>query len=777
MDEELKALLDQAHSAGASEKQLQGIVDLYNKKKSLAQPTPQNNPSQNGPGTFITPHPSSSVVENGSSLLAQGQKDLNLVSKGEAPAADQPPPTTQQQAANLASTPDTPGFRPFNPETALPTNQEGQPKLTKEQMAEEAAPAGDYSPTALVGQFNTGLASITDLGALVARPFDKVMDAITPGVDSSKVNANDVGYLFNWASDWLRKTGKDAPLPNTFTGKAVGGIVQTVPTILGAMASGSGTEEAQLSNQFGGYLAKADILQKALTEVASPLTKYLAVTKGAESGEAAYKANNGAILPTLLGTLKGVQEGTESGIGLHGQMAAGEQIGGGLFKLALKSGVVNEDGVLTEQALKSLVGSPFAFAASSVADDVANGGAGNWQNAGISAVTALPFEASHLVDAAGNQEAIAKNKAALDEGIDKAINQTNNNSIINFATATPDDIHTAMSRPESAQELQIMSLAKGVAAQDSETLQDKNSNHLAQLELQKQADIKSVGEAVIQHGVNGFSESVAQTELPDEMKSALLKRAHTVDQIFNPVTIEENKNKETVVDLTDKINSRQATPGATDPVANPAGTAALIDAVEKRTDLQVELLDKAIDNPDHIPALNEKTTVPDVHETSANSANEEGNIDDKRSVDNENQHGQEPQTKTGLDINPIPETGLTFKSKEHGNVNIVTSEDGQYKVHFHDGSAIEIPKEDIKDLLPDFDEAKIGADEQASGIHHTDNPAEVAKLYDDHVNQLKDTGSKEGAIAAYGPRATADDFAKVNDANNISPVMRLNYFR
>lgn len=724
-----------------------------------------------------------------------------------------------------------PGFRTVN---TVPSNTSQSPKLSTEQMAEEAKPEAGYSPTSIVGQFNTGLAKVTDLGAGAFKLYDSLINTITPGSDNAKKNQYDTAWLFDWASKWLRSTGEEAPLPDTFGGKLVGGLAQTVPTLLGAAVTGGATAEGQafsgIGDAAGGYLTKSQLVQNALTKAAGPLTQYLGLTGAGEGANEGYDQSKGRFLPTLLSTLKGGAKGIEEGVALEGQMGAGEVIGGNLMKLAIKTGVTNADGVITEQALKSLVGSPFAFAASSVSDDLANGRPIDWTNAGVSAATALPFEAEHLVGAKAKSDAIAEQKQQLTDHIDYATNVAGANSMLNFATAGPQDIEAALKRPESVDELQVLALGKGVQAQKATTLQDKNTLHMAQLELQKQADIKQVAQKVIDDGVAGFGTALNETQFPDQLKEKLLQQADFVNNTYNPKVVADRnvtENLKEVIDHTqahiDALNEQH--PAATI-VDNPAAINSLIDMVEIRTDLQEKLLDHTENEikPDEIKTdpyeteleklgydkkeidtfndeqkqhivehqvVNEakQGTVPAADETPTNDKQAIGDVENgavsteegliPRTTTDEAHvsaefNGDNSQNEERVS-NPIGDP-FTYQSKDHGLIDIQRYEDGKYKATFSDGSSELFTRAEMGDFF-DVEPERFDKAETDNRLHATDHPEHVAQIYLDKLHELNDLGNPESAIAQYGPRVTPKHFADVNDKNNVSGPMRLNYFR
>lgn len=417
---------------------------------------------------------------------------------------------------------------------------------------------GSINAYSVAGAVNVGLAKTTE-GAL---GFSKLLDAVNNATSIEPNKGESVGsQMLNWATNYLNKTAKDAPLPDTFAGKATHAVAGILPAALVGLATGGVSAEAELA---GTYLTESQILQQALTKASGPITKYLAL-EGAGTGLKKGFDKNKGILPTLLEGLKGGSQGFQSGVALEGQMAAGEQIGGGLFKLAKKLGVTNEDGLLTKQALKSIIGTPTAFATSSVADDLANGQKPDWEKAGISAITALPFEAQHLFEAGGQSADLKEHKAAIDENVKKVMDIANGNKVANFLHATPDDIAEATANPKNSNELLIQSLGKGIEAQKASTYQDKNSLHIEQLNLQQQSDIKSVVDVIL-NDKDGFIKSIKESDLPDEDKLHLVDKAYTIYNNLDPTQQKKADLSQQIQDVSTKIEQLNALPESKDPI-------------------------------------------------------------------------------------------------------------------------------------------------------------------------------------------------------------------
>lgn len=374
-----------------------------------------------------------------------------------------------------------------------------------------------YSTQSILGAFNSKLGDVTEsLTNLMKLGGDK-------GAMSLPVSGGE------WLTNWLKSGEKEHPLPSTIPGQIVGGIAKTIPTALGAYATGGGSLEPEAVGLTGQYLTNSEIVQNGLKQAINPITKYMMGEQGLE--EAGKKAKEtGKLLPTIIGGVQGINKGFEEGTMLSGSMGAGEWGGKKLFDLAKKIGVANEDGVITEQALKSLIGTPTSFAASSVASDLAHGREVDWKNAGIQGLSALPFEASHITKAIGDAKDLNEKKAV----IDKAVENQTNNKIANFASATPEDIQRVMNMPESADELQIKALGKGVDAQKAETYKEKNDHHLQQLQLQQDADIKAmVGQSL--QDKRGLVDAVNSSNLGEQQKQDLINKINDVSVNYDPV--------------------------------------------------------------------------------------------------------------------------------------------------------------------------------------------------------------------------------------------------
>lgn len=509
-----------------------------------------------------------------------------------------------QQQANTQSAQDGQGFRQSvltDPKPVTPTfnttDDEYDPNYEN--------PIKKYTLGANAA-FNSKLGDLTDAASTL---FKMSKGQSVGGLDDKIASGLD------WATNYLKGTEKDNPLPDSVPGQIVGGLAKTIPAVLGAYATGGGSLEGEGAELAGHYLTKSDIVQTALEKAANPITKYMAGEGALTGASTAAKQNNGQVLPTLLGGLKGAGEGVQSGILLSGSMGAGEQLGGKLFGLAKKLGVTNSDGVITEQALKSIIGTPVSFAATDAVDDVAHGRPINLEKSAIQGLTALPFEAGHLAESVGKLGDIQAQKDVLD----KAIQTTGTNKVLNFISASPEDIQQAVARLGSADELQIQALGKGVEAQKAKTLQDKNTAHVDQLNLQQHADIKGVVNSIVDDK-NGFIKSVEASDLQPEDKQQLIEKANQVHQQYDPIEQRKTQLGRKVSSVDADLQKLQPIAGsATDPVKKAETEVAIENLTKIKEEAynqlkgvisdQHEQLQSTANQPAEVPAIPEEPTV------------------------------------------------------------------------------------------------------------------------------------------------------------------------
>lgn len=563
MEPELKQLLDEARGQGASAEQLQGIVNLYRSKKKSPEPAlagsdspsssaPAGGTSPSGPVTpFVTGVPKTKepkVAKLDKFGIPAGTTDLSEATAKSPGDGTEAAPPGDFSLASVGGALEK-GFSHMvdafgGASRMAQITQSGPAKLFKNMGIEPPKDAPKTEDSSLWKEWGNSIMKVAMKGTEL-KMFPTLPDSETFG---------DVAEGSKKFSGELQKDAEKNPLPNNIAGKVVGATIELTPTILALMATGGGSAEAQLL-EGGSYLTGREMLQGALTKAAGPLTRYLAATKSLEGFNAGYNETKGDPTAIIGKTVDGFNEGVTGGVSLEGLMAAGGQIGGKLFTEMLKKGIVNADGVLTEQALKSFIGTPAAFAANSVAEDVGSGRPVNWENAGVAAATALPFEAMHMSEAYSRHAGLKEGKAKLDKKVNDAILTRDNNSVVNFMLSSPEEITAAMSRPESFQELQVQAIEKGMAAAEAKTYQEKNALHLDQVELQKAADLKRMGDTITGDGIDGFNKAVANMELPQESKDVLLNKANAVNSAFNPIEAKKADLGKTVADLDTQIQS------------------------------------------------------------------------------------------------------------------------------------------------------------------------------------------------------------------------------
>lgn len=759
MDEELIALLDQARGAGASETQLQGIVDLYQKKKSLSGIASSNGETVNSPDLQA---PAADGIPESIRAPRSSSAPADITS------------TLDQGAASIANAPFVSPSTVTQPQN--PTNEPNTPGYTAGSLLSHFNNAV-LGGAAKAGSFLSAVASKINDGDVAHGPaYDAYIKA-----NPDQANPESLGEkFFNWASDYLEKDATKNPLPDTFVGKTTGGLLDAAGIVIGAAATGGENIEAKAAT----YLGKSQIVQQAITKAAGPLTQYLATTTGLSKAGEAFRSNGRELTPALAAGAEGFVEGAKSGVSLELAMAAGGQIGGGIFKQMVKAGLATEDGVLTEQALKSFIGSPSAFAAQSVADDVANGRPIDWKNAGVAAATALPFEVPHVFEAYKRAGDINDTKKTIDKAINEAIQVRDNNAIINFTSADPGDILQAMQRPETSQELQVQALEKGVTAQDAKTVNDKNTLHAQQVELQTQSDIKRYGETVIDHGVDGFIQAVGHTDLPEDTKTLLLNKANAINQVFNPVEVKKTEIGKTVDDLDSQIKDihQQTFNGRDQTNISSDNLVKLNDLIGQKVQAQTDLFNLSYGTQEQAKksvavanavaenlVTEPNTNLPPKTIIPVNSEFVNGHITDVNDNGDATlleSDGTSQQISTGRDQRAL---GITDDHiQQFRDANKATEQ----FVDNGDGKTIPVtPQAPIDGTDPHE-----GETEFEHKVRTTNDPGELANMYNDKIKELDDQGGMEHAIASYGPKVSPANFNEHNDKNNVTPGISQHYF-
>lgn len=549
-------------------------IDFGGKKKSdggSVEATPENSPN-----LFIH-SPSSSGAGNGTSMLEHGASSLEDLTEDQHPELKAAPP--KEDGNNTL----------FGDGTVLGLDPEQQPG---------PGGAGDKAlamGSVIAGKIDGAFAVIPKSLGFLSQVGDNIYNTSLPKellAAHPELKQGIITKGLNWAADYLTSLGDSVKLPDNFVGNTVQGLADAAPLVAGGEAFKGAQLAADGSELAGNYLSKLDIFQRALTEAAGPVTKYMATTGALSGASDAYKANDGDFLPTVEGGVKGFNEGVTGGATLEMQMAAGGQIGSKLFNKMVSSGLATEDGKLTEAAMKSFIGSPTAFAAGSVAGDLAAGRPVDWNNAGVSAATALAFEAPHVADAYGAERDIQEAKDGLDQNINKVIAARDNNALVNFSTAHPTEIIDAMHLPDSPQDLQVQALQKGAEAQQADTYKEKNTLHSEQIDLQNQADIKRIGQMIIDNGYPEFEKAVNDSALPDDAKQALLVNGSGVNKAFNPIETEKSDTNQDIKTLNDHIQVTQAAISSTSDQGEIADHyVKLNDLIGQRVQAQMKLFD------------------------------------------------------------------------------------------------------------------------------------------------------------------------------------------
>jgi hypothetical protein len=442
-------------------------------------------------------------------------------------------------------------------------------------------------------------------------------------------------------------------------------------------------------------------------------------------------------------------------------MAMGGAIGGGLFGTLVKKGLLTEDAVLTEQALKSFVGSPFSFATSSVADDLASGRPIDWENAGVSAATAIPFELPHVYGSFGAQRALNDSKYQINKSARSAIARRDVNSLINFMDASPEDIMKAMNRTETAAELQANALMKGDEAIKAKTYKDKNALHLQQISMQRDADIKRIGEKIIAEGPQGIIDATEGSGLSESMKNDFADNANILHRTFNPVEIQKTDLGNSIEGLNNNIDQlNQTIANVPDQEGRAPHYLTLNDLVGQKVKAQTQLFE-----------LNQKQHYDDQYRKML-----------QQSLDKlESDHDQAHKEIQESDLEGVPED-RKFSSPLNPEFHAATREELERKIYSHyadehnklinpettNGAEPVSIDPEVQATVNDLEKRR---EEAHAGIGEVENADQLHKDIDEQFNHRISEVRKDGEVNG-DPKETVKYFTEKGTPSEEEPEIK-----
>lgn len=382
---------------------------------------------------------------------------------------------------------------------------------------------------------------------------------------------------FSHASDATEKEYNNVNDKNNVAQGIVSGIGQALP-LAASMFTGEG--EMNMANQ--GFNAM------------SGLVKTLAATHAFNS----YKDATDQGLDATQSNeafLGGGAEGAVEGWTMEAQMMLGGALGSGVSNKLAEYGLLK--GNFTQKLLNSLaVGT--VFGGTDVLGKVASGEPVDWDSAAKSFGTGMAFELPGVVEGAGKDyHDYITNKDLNDKTAGAAyaamtVKQLNDQSVIrNLAGFTPDQILDINKTAPSADDLYALSIKKGMDAYDADTPEEKTELYQQQLSLKNQADVKYATQRIIANK-DGFLESFANSDLPEDAKTNLLGKVTFINKNFNPVELEKTDIGQSINTLNDNIQQTQtAIANTDDPAEKSNHYVAMNDLVGQRVQAQNRLFE------------------------------------------------------------------------------------------------------------------------------------------------------------------------------------------
>lgn len=149
----------------------------------------------------------------------------------------------------------------------------------------------------------------------------------------------------------------------------------------------------------------------------------------------------------------------------------------------------------------------------------------------------------------------------------------------------------------------------------------------------------------------------------------------------------------------------------------------------------------------------------------------------QRSVANQNTNNRPVQEAAPVSVestDPDIVREVVYPHPEYGDVQVAEKKDGTFDITFDEGSTDNYTQQEVIDNF-NFNPVSDIENEADYRLENTTDANEVAAIYDEKLNELNDTGNIDGAIAAYDPSFTDDEFANYNDRNNLTSEIRSRY--
>jgi len=453
-------------------------------------------------------------------------------------------------------------------------------------------------------------------------------------VDAGKTN-DYLGKLITGLDSYNNETDKEDylnPLPRTFLGNTVGGLVGLAPTV-GATALFPEGEAGEALSPFA----------KLKQITVNPFTKISAIQGGLDNYDKA-KQKGKSDKDALIEAGKGAAE--EGGQAIAYNMLG--EIGGNVVspKIAkyLTDNGIAENGKLTKMGTDA-VSDALVFSAYPIASDLIQGKQIDWDNVESNLGTGLLFGGLKAMKTGGE---FSEADQHLKQGI----------ALHNLMDASPEAIQEAHDNPHNPADLQAMSVDYAAQARKETDLEKRKQLIAASSVYGKLANIKTMSQAILADKAS-FIKNIEGSDLSDENKQKFIDKVNETHKNLDPLEKQKTDLGKQIADKDEQI--KVFSEKSDDPVKNAENEVNLEQAKKDREDLNNQLKTIILKQKG-----NEKGTTQ-----SEGGAQENGRpgqqMDERPTVDEKGEEKgsrieQEPteEVKTGDEKSPITEPTPNF---------------------------------------------------------------------------------------------------------------------
>ena len=490
-----------------------------------------------------------------------------------------------------------------------------------------------------------------------------------------------LGKLITGLDSYNNETDKEDylnPLPRTFLGNTVGGLVGLAPTV-GATALFPEGEAGEALSPFA----------KLKQITVNPFTKISAIQGGLDSYDKA-KQKGKSDPEALLEAGKGaVTEGGQAALyNVLGEIG-GNFVSPKIAKYLTDNGIA-ENGKLTKMGADA-VSDALVFSAYPIASDLIQGKQIDWDNVESNLGTGLLFGGLKAMKTGGE---FSEADQHLKQGI----------ALHNLMDASPEAIQEAHDNPHNPADLQAMSVDYAAQARKETDLEKRKQLIAASSVYGKLANIKTMSQAILADKAS-FIKNIEGSDLSDENKQKFIDKVNQTHKNLDPLEKQKTDLGKQIADKDEQIKAFSEK--SDDPVKNEENKVNLKQAKKERKDLNNQLKTIILKQKGNEQSKRDETSggqptekSEQVETTETPVGNGEPSVQEVRNDDEGWKSVITPEVKTGDEKSPNLQVGDEVQWTNQGvdqfdKPRKITgiSDDGKYA--FVEGSNTGIPIEEL----------------------------------------------------------------------------------